>query len=495
MQAMTLLCSISPLGILLAITANAAPAILDVRDIDTPGMDSVLHIGGLTDGVSGFVDRDGQDWTGIPAILEGTDYIESAQDNADVSDDRGTTLEIEVDVTEGTILYMFIHDFQPSIPFPWMNLSDFGADWVDTGLDTTWTFDDSVFSIWRTATPLAAGTYTFRQMPTDSSFYGIAGTRTDAISVLTDIKPGSDLNPVNCKSKGVIPVAVFGSGGFDAATIDVATVTFGPGMASAAHNGHFEDANGDGFTDAIFHFHARDTDLNVRDVSAMIMGATSHGLNFVGTDSVMPKHCGTLVASFYDDMQGGGLPHGSQYSAGAWIYGWNSVGAIGDPMGMFSWLLPTDSDVFLYDTDGLAGLPDDPPGSFAYMGWVDTEQTSAGGHPGQGFEQNDHERFVMALFVLPYEGNFEIQRSRISLANSSGTPANSDGLTYFVSVFGEPPKAVGLVNPGYLNSASFDVELGHQPAGAFIVVGVGSRGNDNFDTFSLHFDIAAVPEH
>ena len=166
------------LGLLffLVSVARAAPAILDVRDIDTPGAVSVLHVGGLTDSVSGFVDRVGQDWINIPASLEGADYIQSAQNNADVSDDRGTSLLIEVDVTQGTVLYMFIHDDQPVTPFPWMNAADFGADWVDTGLDIFWTIDDSTFDIWRTAGSLDAGTYNFRQMPTDSSFYGIAAT-------------------------------------------------------------------------------------------------------------------------------------------------------------------------------------------------------------------------------------------------------------------------------------------------------------------------------
>ncbi len=126
--------------IFLATTAHATPAILDVRDIDTPGDDSVLHVGGLTDGVSAFNDRPvffRQNWINVPQGLEGADYIESAQNNANVSDDRPPgmdTLLIEVDVAEGAVLYMFIDPQQPT-PFPWMNCADFGADWVDTGLD------------------------------------------------------------------------------------------------------------------------------------------------------------------------------------------------------------------------------------------------------------------------------------------------------------------------------------------------------------------------
>ena len=41
-----------------------------------------------------------------------------------------------------------------------------------------------------------------------------------------DIKPGSDKNPVSLKGKGMLPVAVLTSPEFDAASIDVATVSF-----------------------------------------------------------------------------------------------------------------------------------------------------------------------------------------------------------------------------------------------------------------------------
>jgi hypothetical protein len=44
------------------------------------------------------------------------------------------------------------------------------------------------------------------------------------IDVFIDIKPGSCPNPLNVKSKGVLPVAVLGSADFDVSTIDPATV-------------------------------------------------------------------------------------------------------------------------------------------------------------------------------------------------------------------------------------------------------------------------------
>jgi len=158
-----------------------AGIILDVRDVDTPGDPSVLHSGGLTNGASAFVDRFDQSWDFVPSELEGADYVESAANNADATDDNGGTLAIEVDVVEGTILHMFIDAAQsfaaPLPPFAWMNATDFAADWLDTGVTLGWVGGNSDdFHIWSTAAPLSAGTYTFRQQPKDSSFYGIAAT-------------------------------------------------------------------------------------------------------------------------------------------------------------------------------------------------------------------------------------------------------------------------------------------------------------------------------
>jgi hypothetical protein len=157
-----------------------AGLIIGVTDVSTPGDDSILHHGGLFDGVVAFNDRGGeQTWAVVPNALEGADYIESAQDNADATDFLGTTLQIDVQVVAGTILHMLIDDRLSGVtPFPWMNLAGFGADWVDSGENVSADFPEGplVFSVWSTATPLAAGTYRFRQQPVDASFYGIAAT-------------------------------------------------------------------------------------------------------------------------------------------------------------------------------------------------------------------------------------------------------------------------------------------------------------------------------
>jgi hypothetical protein len=162
-----------------------AGLIVGVTDINTPGDDSILHLGGLFDGVVAFNDRGGsQTWAAVPTALEGADYIESAQDNADAADNLGTTLEIDVQVVAGTILHLLVDDRLSAVtPFPWMNVAGFGADWVDSGEDVLADFPGAplVFSVWSTATPLAAGTYRFRQQPVDASFYGITATTTTRV--------------------------------------------------------------------------------------------------------------------------------------------------------------------------------------------------------------------------------------------------------------------------------------------------------------------------
>ena len=84
-----------------------------------------------------------------------------------------------------------------------------------------------------------------------------------AIDIAVDIKPGSDSNPLNVWSKGVIPVAILGTEDFDATTVNASTVVLTwPGItlpdragAGAEAEGvpplrwALEDVNRDGFMD------------------------------------------------------------------------------------------------------------------------------------------------------------------------------------------------------------------------------------------------------
>lgn len=106
------------------------------------------------------------------------------------------------------------------------------------------------------------------------------------ITVNIDIKPGSDPNSINLKSNGVIPVAILGSSDYDVSDIDVSSLAFGPGGASAAHDGHLEDVNDDGLTDLVVHFPTQDTGLSDGDTEATLTGQTNGGQDLEGSDSV-----------------------------------------------------------------------------------------------------------------------------------------------------------------------------------------------------------------
>ena len=61
------------------------------------------------------------------------------------------------------------------------------------------------------------------------------------IPISIDIKPGSDVNPINLGSKGTTPVAILGSETFDVTTVDVASVRFAwhPGPDQAERHAAF----------------------------------------------------------------------------------------------------------------------------------------------------------------------------------------------------------------------------------------------------------------
>jgi len=95
------------------------------------------------------------------------------------------------------------------------------------------------------------------------------------ITVEIDIKPGSDENPINLKGKGTIPVAILTSDTFDATTVDVGSLAFGPNGAAPAHeNGHLFDVNGDGLIDLVTHYRTQETGISPGDTNAILTGQT-----------------------------------------------------------------------------------------------------------------------------------------------------------------------------------------------------------------------------
>ena len=107
-----------------------------------------------------------------------------------------------------------------------------------------------------------------------------------------DIKPGSDPNSVNLKSRGVLPVAILTTDDFDALQVDLTTILFGDpnGSSIAPLRSGEEDVNDDGLIDLTLKFSMRDLvdtgALGGMSMEAILTGLTFDGDMFEGMDSL-----------------------------------------------------------------------------------------------------------------------------------------------------------------------------------------------------------------
>jgi hypothetical protein len=111
-----------------------------------------------------------------------------------------------------------------------------------------------------------------------------------------DIKPDSDVNPVNLRSRGVIPVALLGSEYLDVTMVDQTTLAFGPDGAGIAHRrAHYSDVNEDSYTDLLAHFRTQETGIGMRDDHACLSGELVDGTPFTDCDAIriVPENGGT----------------------------------------------------------------------------------------------------------------------------------------------------------------------------------------------------------
>jgi hypothetical protein len=100
-----------------------------------------------------------------------------------------------------------------------------------------------------------------------------------------DVKPGSDPNSINLRSRGLIPVAVLGSDDVDVSRIDATTLAFGPAGAAPAHGTHLEDVDEDGFVDLLGHFETGETGIEPGAEEACLSGVIA-GTAFQACDAI-----------------------------------------------------------------------------------------------------------------------------------------------------------------------------------------------------------------
>ncbi len=114
--------------------------------------------------------------------------------------------------------------------------------------------------------------------------------RPDPLAIEIDIRPGSDTNPVNLKSKGMLPVTIFGNDDIDVSQIDLATLALGGAAPKAKGKsgkvGSFADVDGDSVLDLTLRFRIKDMAIAPDAEELILTGMLTDGAEFEGRDSI-----------------------------------------------------------------------------------------------------------------------------------------------------------------------------------------------------------------
>jgi hypothetical protein len=110
------------------------------------------------------------------------------------------------------------------------------------------------------------------------------------INVTIDIKPGSDPNSIKLGDTGSVPVAIFSTVKFDAASIDVSTLQLSSAYVRLVGGRNvlasIEDVNGDGLGDLVVQFDRGLLELTVGEGFGTMTGLTLGVVSVLGTDTV-----------------------------------------------------------------------------------------------------------------------------------------------------------------------------------------------------------------
>lgn len=129
------------------------------------------------------------------------------------------------------------------------------------------------------------------------SALGVCIQAAPIIDVLVDIKPESDVNPVNLKSQGLLPIAILSTPDFDALTIDPTTILVGDPLliangASAvpSDKDQAEDVNNDGLIDLLIFVKVSELvvagAIDESTIVLVLTGETTDGDLVVGGDTI-----------------------------------------------------------------------------------------------------------------------------------------------------------------------------------------------------------------
>ena len=122
------------------------------------------------------------------------------------------------------------------------------------------------------------------------AIYRITPNGVQTLTISIDIKPGSNKNPVNPKSKGKLKVAIITTDEFDASTVDADSVLFGPGEAKPVWY-RLDDVDHDGDLDLALKFNIKETGIACGDTEATLIGETFDGVQITGTDFIKTVGC------------------------------------------------------------------------------------------------------------------------------------------------------------------------------------------------------------